>query len=338
MAQSDIDQHLMLQIPDHLKIYELTTTGPHQKSNANLTAIEEKKDIVWFHIMKEEYDQIQGGIEFHPEDHDGSIGLKIPSQVASKLRYPWLHGSLFEHHAHAIFHTSWLMSENRVATAHPKTSFLVSYKPSLWRMHDYIMNNKVNCWSRHNTSRSIQVLEGNYDLDDQEQASARIFQVDGSIPEIFDHINWSKGFLWAYHVPFKTSVLEADASIENFQQSIKDAMHHAGLHLLTPLSAENYNLLLKACIKLGISIKAPMNKDGARYRGHIDHAKYIMKNMEESIKDFPPKSPSSRPCVPRHQDDITMPQAIDIDMEEDPTIENEDGTITVPIHMVSINP
>ena len=63
-----------------------------------------------------------------------------------------------------------------------------------------------------------------------------------------------------------------------------------------------------------------------------------MKNMEESIKDFPPKSPSSRPCVPRHQDDITMPQAIDIDMEEDPTIENEDGTITVPIHMVSINP
>ena len=249
-----------------------------------------------------------------------------------------MHGSLFEHHAHAIFHTSWLMSENRVATAHPKTSFLVSYKPSLWRMHDYIMNNKVNCWSRHNTSRSIQVLEGNYDLDDQEQASARIFQIDGSIPEIFDHINWSKGFLWAYHVPFKTSVLESDESIENFQQSIKDAMHHAGLHLLTSLSAENYNLLLKACIKLGISIKAPMNKDGARYRGHIDHAKYIMKNMEESIKDFPPKSPSSRPCVPRHQDDITMPQAIDIDMEEDPTIENEDGTITVPIHMVSINP
>eukprot|EP00435_Cladocopium_sp_Y103_P004429 s1409_g1.t1 len=212
-------------------------------------------------------------------------------------------------------------------------------------MHDYIMRQKVNCWSRHNTSRSIQVLDGNYDLDDQEQASARIFHVHGSVPKIFDHINWSQGYLWAYHVPFKASVFESDESIENFQQSIKDAMHHAGLHLMTSLSPENYNLVLKACIKLGISIKAPMNKDGARYRGHIDHAKYIMKNMEESIKDYPPKSPSSRPCVPGHQDDINPISAMEIDIEagdilaeDGMTIEHPDGTISVPINMVNINP
>ena len=91
MAQSVIDQHLMLELPEHLKIYELTTTGPHQKSHANLTAIEEKRDIVWFHIMKEEYDKIPGGIEYHPEDHDGSIGPIAGGIETSISLVAWIH-------------------------------------------------------------------------------------------------------------------------------------------------------------------------------------------------------------------------------------------------------
>ena len=140
-----------------------------------------------------------------------------------------------------------------MATAHPSTSYLVSYKPSLWRLHDHIMRGKVNCWSRHNTSNSFQILEGNYDLDDQEQSSARVFQLIGHIPEIYDHITWSKGYMWASHVAFKASALESEEGLENFKQSIKDAMHHAGLHILESL--------IKACIKLGISGKAPMNQE-----------------------------------------------------------------------------
>ena len=137
MAQYAIDQHLVLKLPEHLQIMELTATGPHQKSHDNIVATGEKNNTVWFHIMKEEYEQIAGGIHYHPDDREASIGLKIPSRVASKLRYPWLHGSMFQHHAHAVFHTSWLMSKNRVATSHSSTSYLVGCRPSLWRLHDY---------------------------------------------------------------------------------------------------------------------------------------------------------------------------------------------------------
>ena len=73
--------------------------------------------------------------------------------------------------------------------------------------------------------------------------------------------------------------------------------------------------------------KAPVNQDGARYRGHIDHAKYILKSMEASTRDHP--------CVPGHQDDITGHQAMEIE-EEDQTIEHEDGTITVPIEYLTV--
>ena len=69
--------------------------------------------------------------------------------------------------------------------------------------------------------------------------------------------------------------------------------------------------------------------------GHIDHAKYILKNMEASTRDHLPKSPTSRPCVPGHQDDITGHQAREIE-EDDQTIENEDGTITVPIEYLTV--
>ena len=68
--------------------------------------------------------------------------------------------------------------------------------------------------------------------------------------------------------------------------------------------------------------------------GHIDHAKYILKNMEASTRDHPPKSPTSRPCVPGLQDDITGHQ-MEIE-EEDQTIENEDGTITVHIECIRV--
>ena len=69
--------------------------------------------------------------------------------------------------------------------------------------------------------------------------------------------------------------------------------------------------------------------------GHIDHAKYILKNMEASTRGHPPTSPTSRPCVPGHQDDITGHQAMEIE-EDDQTIENEDGTITVPIEYLTV--
>ena len=81
MAQNAIIQHLVLKLPEHLQIMELTTTGPHQKSHDNIVAIGEKNNTAWFHIIKEEYEQIAGGIHYHPDDREASIWLKIPSRV-----------------------------------------------------------------------------------------------------------------------------------------------------------------------------------------------------------------------------------------------------------------
>ena len=72
-------------------------------------------------------------------------------------------------------------------------------------------------------------------------------------------------------------------------------MHHAGLRIIKALPETHRGLLINACVELGIS--APVNQDGSRYRGHIDPAKYILKNMEDSMLYRPPKSPTSRPCV-----------------------------------------
>ena len=48
--------HLVLELPEDLDIYEETFEGPIKKSSQNLRAM--SKDLTWIHIMKEEHDAL----------------------------------------------------------------------------------------------------------------------------------------------------------------------------------------------------------------------------------------------------------------------------------------
>ena len=48
-----MENHLALDMPETLEIYEETAQGPQQKSSANLRAM--SQDLIWMHITQEEY-------------------------------------------------------------------------------------------------------------------------------------------------------------------------------------------------------------------------------------------------------------------------------------------
>ena len=92
---SSLEDHLALDIPEALSIYEEITQGPQQKSSANQRAM--SKDLIWMHITKEEYDHLPGVLEHHPEDLEGHLGAKKIIEIPSNLRHPWRHISLNQH-------------------------------------------------------------------------------------------------------------------------------------------------------------------------------------------------------------------------------------------------
>ena len=61
-----IMDHLVLELPKDLDIYDETFEGPIEKSSQNLQAM--SKDLIWIHIVKEEYEALLSSIEYHPED------------------------------------------------------------------------------------------------------------------------------------------------------------------------------------------------------------------------------------------------------------------------------
>ena len=90
MAGSVIDQHLVLGLPSNIQIMELTTSGPHQKSHENMESIGEADNTMWFHLLKEEYDQVAGGIGYHPDNREHNFGVKIPSRAAEASMAAWV--------------------------------------------------------------------------------------------------------------------------------------------------------------------------------------------------------------------------------------------------------
>ena len=83
MAGSVIDQHLVLGLPSNIQIMEL-------KSHENMESIGEANNTMWFHLLKEEYDQVAGGIDYHPDNREHNFGVKIPSRAAEASMAAWV--------------------------------------------------------------------------------------------------------------------------------------------------------------------------------------------------------------------------------------------------------
>ena len=66
-----------------------TFEGPIKKPSQNLRAM--SKDLIWIHIMKEEYEALPSSIEYHPEDAQMVTGIRKPTSIPARLRHPWLH-------------------------------------------------------------------------------------------------------------------------------------------------------------------------------------------------------------------------------------------------------
>ena len=234
---SSLEDHLALDIPDALSIYEETTQCPQQKSSANLRAM--SKDLIWMHITKEEYDHLPGVLEHHPEDLDGHLGVKKITEIPSNLRHPWRHISLSQHPLQAITSTSWLISEGRLYTASMEQSHLICFKPSTWNLASAFKDELINSWSRHGVGNHLQVIHQAYILHQDEVDPSRVFTIKGNfIQNIFGAFTWHQGYLWDYHIPYRASCLATTETIKQFTAPIKDSAHHAGLYILNGLPSE----------------------------------------------------------------------------------------------------
>ena len=187
--------HLALDIPESLEIYEETTSGPDRKSSNNLRSLH--RDLIWLHITKEEYGHLPGTVEHHPEDMEKHLGFKKVIKIPSNLRHPWRHITLSQHPLQAITATSWLISESRLYTSAPETSYLICFRPSTWHLAEAIKNGDINSWSRHEVGHHLQVINNSYDLDQDEIDSSRVFHHQGK-----SH----PAHLWCIHVASRISL------------------------------------------------------------------------------------------------------------------------------------
>ena len=258
------------------------------------------KDLIWIHIMKEEYEALPSSIEYHPEDAQMVTGIRKPTSIPAHLRHPWLHQKFTQHPLHAVTDSTWMPSDNRLMTSTPEGCFLIAVRPSGWNTANGIRNVVLNSWSRHDIGHCIQVIKDAYHFDPEEQSSMRIFNIKGNIfKAIFENLDWQRGILWDYHVPFRASCLATEASRRLFAASIRDAVSHAGLMIMQSSLPDVYkSQLTNGCIQLGISMAAPKHTIGQVYSGHQDHASYVIELHGENID---PSTNHSTPCVPSHQ-------------------------------------
>ena len=120
-----------------------------------------------------------------------------------------------------------------------------------------------------------------------------------------------------------------DDRAENLMRNIADSIGHAGLHLLcssSPLEASVKQGITDACLACGPPIVSSPTIPRKRFRGHPEHHIYL-KEMLGYIKENHRPNKEGHPSVPSHH--------FDEPMEEDRVIENEDGSISVPIDMVT---
>ena len=325
--------HLALDIPEGIDIYEETTSGPDRKSSANLRSM--NKDLIWLHITKEEYEHLPGILEHHPQDLEGHLGIKKIIKIPSNLRHPWRHISLSQHPLQAITATSWLISESRLYTASTETSFLISFKPSTWDLAAAIRDGTINSWSRHQVGNHFQVISHAYDLRQDEIDSSRVFTIKGNfIQSIFGEFTWHQGYLWDYHIPYRASCLSTPESIKYFSASIKDAAEHAGLYILEGLPSEASQGFVNACIQQGINMQAPQNAIKERYRGHQDHSIYVLKNNLENIEKYASKK-EDQPSVPSyHAEDQDEEMASGDVKHPCGSITHADGSISIPMEYI----
>eukprot|EP00435_Cladocopium_sp_Y103_P021471 s4575_g5.t1 len=170
-------------------------------------------------------------------------------------------------------------------------------------------------------------------------ANQIVIAITGDITEMFKADSWRNGIIWDYHVPVLIAKGIEDGKADQLIRNIGDSMGHAGLHLLcssSPLEASVKQGIIDACLASGTPIVSPANIPGKRFRGHDDHQAYIYEVMDYIREHHLPSRPEY-PCVPsNHLEDDQMGDG-DILAEDGITIEHRDGTISVPIHMVSVN-
>ena len=92
--------------------------------------------------------------------------------------------------------------------------------------------------------------------------------------------------------------------------------------------------LVNACIQLGISMAAPTHNIPKMYRGHHEHASYVMECNDENINQYPPTIKDT-PCVPSHQTTSEGGKITADIIMEDGVLEHQDRAISVPIDMVT---
>ena len=325
--------HLALDIPESLEIYEETTSGPDRKSSNNLRSLH--RDLIWLHITKEEYGHLPGTVEHHPEDMEKHLGFKKIITIRSNLRHPWRHTTLSQHPLQAITATSWLISESRLYTSAPETSYLICFRPSTWHLAEAIKNCDINSWSRHEVGNHLQVINNSYDLDQDEIDSSRVFTIKGNLIQyIFGAFTWHQGFLWDYHIPYRASCLETSESIKYFSASIKDTAAHAGLYILEGLSSRASQDFVNACIQKGINMQAPQNDIKQRYRGHQEHCIYVLKNNQENIESYASKK-EEHPSVPSyHLEDQDELMASGDVKHPCGSITHADGSVSIPMELI----
>ena len=256
--------------------------------------------------------------------------------MPAHLRHPWLHQKLTHHSLHAVANSTWMASENRLVTSKPDSSFLVPVRPSVRNIAKGIRDGVLNSWSVHNIGYCIQVIKDANHFDLEEQSSMRIFNLRGNIfKAIYENLDWQRGILWDYHIPFHASCFASEASCRLYAASSRDAVSHACLMIMQPSLPDMYNgQLTTACIQLRISMAAPKHNLPKMYRGHQDQASYVNECNDENINKYA-WTIKDTPCVPSHQTTSEGGKiSADIIME-DGAIDHQDGSISVPIEMMT---
>ena len=123
MAASDETmQHLVSDIPDSLRICEMTFEGPLLRSSCNMRAImDQRLHLAPYH--QGGYEHVPKITEHHPEDRMEIKPARKAESTPQHLRMPWRHVTLSEHPLPSITSTSWLMSASRLCTTGASASW-----------------------------------------------------------------------------------------------------------------------------------------------------------------------------------------------------------------------
>ena len=275
-----------------------TFEGPIKKPSQNLRAM--SKDLIWIHIMKEEYEALPSSIEYHPEGAQMVTGIRKATSIPAHLR---IHGSPEDHpasfarcerapgwhrkidlghpHLRAAFssRSDHQCGTLQVASGTEFSTFGRTWHRSLHPAHQRcipLRSSKQREWGS-STSRGT-----------SSRPSSRVWI--GSVASCATI---------TFH--FMPVVWQQRHHAGSLRHQSEMTVFHAGLMIMQWSLPDVYkSQLTNGCIQLRISMSAPKHTIGMMYRGHQDHASYVIECNAENIDKHPSSSKDS-PCVPAHQ-------------------------------------